>query len=219
MYFGEIEGQVFNCVSYSFKKNANKYYFLFRDDSLHSIHEGFGFSRGGVIRFELYGGVDSNAVNERWDAEDKILVLAGSEGLTIEQLYTDLEIYGKIKGDLGLWPIALALAPFVPFVPFAAAADHIESMGNDGWVIAVHEIKLGMTEDEVIDILDDPLFQAKKGAVNTFAYGPGEFETVRDNYDQRTLWISIIFASGKVVAVTGDDIFDATEVSMKFFEF
>lgn len=218
------EDIIYECMSYEIIDESYKYYFVFKENSLASIHTASKFW-GGVHSFRRYGEGSSYTKERTWNTKERIEQIITAPTLEIDLFLYQLDRLIKESKrkkrksfHSNIWPIAIAA---VPFYPLGAL-----SLGNlkrkqHKWrsQFDPEKVQLGMTEPEVIEELGVPSFETLDGDVETLSFGPksttakGRPETfwLRRTGDER-FWVSVSFENDRVVGIHSDDLFNRWEI-------
>lgn len=194
-------GNIYKCVSFSFKKYYNCYYFLFKDDLLVSTMPMIPYK----TKLIPYKGV-KHEVRLPWDPEERVELVLNSKNYLGKSLYESLQKRLSIKRykSFNFLPAFVITSPLWIFVLWNLLKDY-EKNNNFKKKYDPFKIKLGMTIDNVKNNLGEPINVIEYNGNKTFIYGSKQKLMV--NPAVLYSWLAVVFKKGKVSSIYCNDFF------------
>ena len=212
------DGVPYECLSFAFIREHNEYFFLFRNDSLISIHQPKEFKKYEVKEIEG----KRRSIELPWNTGDRVRQVLESEGMAIDAFQRDLAEFtdqdrSSGRESLNLWPVSLGSTPFVPL---AAIGNSKQKKKHEQWKkhFDPEGAVLGANELEVIRLYGKPTFKKTLDNKTIVSFGPDETFWSRDpektqlQGGAKKFWISVASVEGYIVGIFSDDFFNQDEL-------
>ena len=221
-----LENIEYECISYSFVYDYNRYYFLFSDKGLQSIQYELTIRKTKTV----YQDGVKHSIEVPWISEDRINIMLNTPPLSTNDFLGQVEQLQERKASKeskgsswNLWPISILS---VPFLPLAVVNESVNNTKHNKWKKRFNpsSVALGDTESESIGKLGNPTFRIIEDNRCTLAFGPKK--TFRNRKPKKIslkrgvekFWVSIVLEDDKVVSIYSDNFFNSSKIiQYKYF--